>query len=155
MIACVPPIGIAAGSKLRTSGRLWARPCNPGGSSPKHPVDVDAARMKSVRSSGDSKKSYANACSDMNWCTGSMPEPGIVMQLFESVGLPPRQRGAEPMARERWLPIPVVLVEQHEVGLGVARREPLDLLVGEVDVLVRPLLSPGHRIDDARTPSNR
>lgn len=56
-MAWVPPIAIAAGSNDSTSDRLWARPCSPGVSSPKQPVEVVAARINNVRNSSDSKKS--------------------------------------------------------------------------------------------------
>ena len=86
LIACVPPTAIAAGSKDSTSGRLCTRPCSPGTSSGKQPVDVVHARMNSVRSSSLSKKSYASWRTVMNWCTGSMPLSGIVEQRLERIG---------------------------------------------------------------------
>ena len=60
------PIAIAAASNDSASGKTWIKPCKPITSSPKQPVEVAAARMNSVLSSGLSKKSHANWLSVMN-----------------------------------------------------------------------------------------
>ena len=57
LIAWLPPTAIAAASIERVSGRTYTSPYSPIWSSGKQPVEVDAARMKSVRSSSLSKKS--------------------------------------------------------------------------------------------------
>ena len=58
------------------------------------------------------------------------------------------RRCREAVCGECRLPVAVVLIEQPQVCVGIALREPLDLVVGASDVLGRPLLSAGDGIDD-------
>ena len=75
---------------------------------------------------------------------------GDLEQLLERIGRPPGGRRPEAMAAERAAPVSFVGVEHPQVGVGVSRREPRDLVVRPADVLLRALLAAGARIDHTR-----
>ena len=70
-------------------------------------------------------------------------------QLLERVGGSPRRRDAEPVPAECLLPVPLICVQQREVGVGIAFGEARNLLPCALNVLLGAFLATGPCVNDA------